>query len=1073
MEGILRVKQHQPNDVRILALDDDQHILDLYEEFLSPETNTHSCDLTLCRRSEEAVEAVQNAIRQEKPFAVAFVDILMPSGPDGVWAAEQIRTLDPNVEIVIVTAYGDFTPEEIVSRVPPAGKLLFVRKPFMPEEIRQFAAALIAKWQQETKLQKIHTELESHVQEGTFDLLKANEQLKREIEERHRAEEELRESAEKYRTILESIEEGYFEVDLAGNFTFFNDSLCLIAGYSRDELMGMNNRDYTSPETAKEMYHIFSNIFRTGEPAKVVDYEIFRKDGDTRVLEMSASLMRDVSGRPVGFRGVARDITVRKRAEEALRESEERYRSLFNNNHSVMLLIDPETAEIVDANPAACSFYGWSQQELTSKKITDINTLTNEQVFREMERAKSEQRSQFFFRHRLANGKVRDVEVFSGPIKLYGKRLLYSIVHDITERKQAEVLLQESETRYRTVVEDAPAMICRFLPDGTLTFVNSAYSLYFEKNSDDLLGQNFLQFIPEEDHEKVRNRFMSLTQEDPLVTYEHQVIAPNGTVRWQRWTDRALFDEHGRLVEYQSIGNDITESKKAGEALWESEKRYRTVLESNPDPVVVYDIEGKVVYFNPAFTSVFGWNLGERFGKKMDGFVPEENWAETKMMIDRVLAGESFSGVETRRYTKDGNIIPVSISGAVYRDGDGNPVGSVINLRDISLQKNLERQLQQAQKMEAVGTLAGGIAHDFNNLLQAIQGYGELLLMRTRQDESGWRELQEVIRAAKRGGELTQQLLTFSRKVESKRRPLDLNQEVRESRELLGRTIPRMIELQVHLADNLKLINADSVQLKQVLMNLAVNAKDAMPEGGKLMIETENVSLDQEFCRRYAEVKPGDYVLLSISDIGHGMDKETLEHIFDPFYTTKEVGKGTGLGLAIVYGIVKNHEGYIMCYSEPQQGTIFKIYLPVIEPEIKLANVLDQMEPEVQVEGGSETILLVDDEEFIRELGIDVLGQAGYEVLTAADGEGALQLYRQAQERIALVILDLIMPGMGGRKCLEELLRLNPKVKVLIASGYSSDASTKRALETGAKSFVSKPYDTKHLLKLVREVLDG
>jgi PAS domain S-box-containing protein len=1073
MEGILRVKQHQPNDLRILALDDDQHILDLYEEFLSPETNTHSYDLTLCRRSEEAVEAVQNSIRQEKPFAIAFVDILMPSGPDGVWAAEQIRTLDPNVEIVIVTAYGDLTPEEIVSRVPPAGKLLFVRKPFTPEEIRQFAAALTAKWQQETKLQKIHAELESHVQEGSTDLLKANEQLKREIEERQRAEEELRESAEKYRTILESIEEGYFEVDLAGNFTFFNDSLCRIAGYSRDELMGMNNRDYTSPEIAKEMYHFFNNIFRTGEPARVVDYEIFRKDGDTRVLEMSASLMRDVSGRPVGFRGVARDITVRKRAEEALRESEERYRSLFKNNHSVMLLIDPETAEIVDANPAASSFYGWSQQELTSKKITDINTLTNEQVFQEMERAKSEQRSQFFFRHRLANGKVRDVEVFSGPIKLYGKRLLYSIVHDITERKQAEELLQESETRYRTVVEDAPAMICRFLPDGTLTFVNSAYCIYFEKNSNDLLGQNFFQFIPEEDHENVRNRFMSLTQENPLVTYEHQVIAPNGTVRWQRWTDRALFDEHGRLVEYQSIGNDITESKKAGEALWESEKRYRTVLESNPDPVVVYDIEGKVVYFNPAFTSVFGWTLGERFGKKMDGFVPEENWAETKMMIDRVLAGESFSGVETRRYTKDGNIIPVSISGAVYRDGDGNPVGSVINLRDISLQKNLERQLQQAQKMEAVGTLAGGIAHDFNNLLQAIQGYAELLLMRKKQDESGWRELQEVIRAAKRGGELTQQLLTFSRKVESKRRPLDLNQEVRESRELLGRTIPRMIEVQVHLAENLKLINADSVQLKQVLMNLAVNAKDAMPEGGKLMIETENVSLDHEFCRRYAEVKPGDYVLLSLSDTGHGMEKETLEHIFDPFYTTKEVGKGTGLGLAIVYGIVKNHEGYIMCYSEPQQGTIFKIYLPVIEPEIEPANVLDQSEPEVQVEGGSETILLVDDEEFIRELGIDVLGQAGYEVLTAADGESALQLYRQAQERIALVILDLIMPGMGGRKCLEELLRLNPQVKVLIASGYSSDASTKGALETGAKSFVSKPYDTKHLLKLVREVLDG
>ena len=512
----------------------------------------------------------------------------------------------------------------------------------------------------------------------------------------------------------------------------------------------MNNRDYTTPETAKEMYQVFSKTHQTGEPARIVDYDIFRKDGSTRTLELSASLMANSTGEPAGFRGVVRDVTKRKRAEEALRESEERYRSLFKNNHTVMLLIDPETADIVDANPAACSFYGWGHEELTSKKITDINILTDEQVFQEIERAKSEENQHFFFRHRLAKDEIVDVEVFSGPIVLNGKQLLYSIVHDITERKQAI------------------------------------------------------------------------------------------------------------------------------EALRSSEEKYRTVLEANPDPVVVYDIEGKVVYYNPAFTRVFGWSVGERLGKKMDVFVPEESLPETQTMINRVLAGESFSGIETRRYTKEGKLIPVSISGAVLRDMDGNPVGSVINLRDISEQKNLEGQLQQAQKMEAVGTLAGGIAHDFNNLLQAIQGYTELLLMRKQEGESDWRELQEVIRASKRGAELTQQLLTFSRKVESKRRPLDLNQEVGEVRELLERTIPKMIDVEFKLADNLKMVNADPAQLKQVLMNLAVNAKDAMVEGGKLLIETQSVTLDQEFCSRYAEVKPGDYVLFSISDTGHGMGKETL-----------------------------------------------------------------------------------------------------------------------------------------------------------------------------------------------------
>jgi signal transduction histidine kinase/CheY-like chemotaxis protein len=456
----------------------------------------------------------------------------------------------------------------------------------------------------------------------------------------------------------------------------------------------------------------------------------------------------------------------------------------------------------------------------------------------------------------------------------------------------------------------------------------------------------------------------------------------------------------------------------------------------------------------------------------MDLFVPEENWPETKMMIDRVLAGESFSGIESSRYDKEGKIVPVSLSGAVLRDMDGNPVGSVINLRDISEQKNLENQLQHAQKMEAVGTLAGGIAHDFNNLLQAIQGYTELLLMRKKEGESGFRELQEVIRASKRGAELTQQLLTFSRKVESKTKPLDLNQEVGELRQLLERTLPKMIELEFYLDPDLRMIKADSAQLKQVLMNLAVNAKDAMPEGGKLVIETQNITLDQEFCKRYAEVKPGDYVLLSMADTGHGMEKETLEHIFDPFYTTKEVGKGTGLGLAIVYGIVKNHEGYVMCYSRPESGTSFRIYLPASEALIENEEAVESLEAKSPAMGGNETILLVDDEKFIRELGVDVLGQAGYTVLTASNGEQALEVYRREKERIDLVVLDLIMPGMGGSKCLEELRKITPEAKVLIASGYSLDASSKGALEAGAAVFINKPYDTKQLLELVRKILD-
>jgi PAS domain S-box-containing protein len=518
----------------------------------------------------------------------------------------------------------------------------------------------------------------------------------------------------------------------------------------------------------------------------------------------------------------------------------------------------------------------------------------------------------------------------------------------------------------------------------------------------------------------------------------------------------------------QELRAEIAERKLAEEALRESEERYRTVLEANPDPVVVYDIEDKVVYFNPAFTDVFGWTLEERLGKKLDGFVPEANWPETQMMIDKVLAGESFSTIESFRYTKDGDIIPVSISGAVHRDGEGNPVGSVINLRDVTERKKLESQLQQAQKMEAVGTLAGGVAHDFNNLLQAVQGYAELALMGKREDEPGYREVQEIVRAARRGGELTQQLLAFSRKAESNLRPTDLNHEVKNIKRLLERTIPKMIDIELDLQEDLKAVNADPAQIEQILMNLAVNAKDAMSEEGKLTIATRKVTVDETYCRTHTDAKPGEYVLLSITDTGYGIAKETMDRIFEPFYTTKGVGEGTGLGLAMVYGIVKNHGGYVMCSSEPGAGATFEIYLPAIE---KMVEPIDDevIEPP---QGGGETILLVDDEDFIRELGKEMLERFGYNLLTATNGEGALEIYRQRNGEIDLVILDLIMPGMGGKRCLEELLEIDPQVRVVIASGYSFNVLTKEAPKAGVSGFINKPYDMRQMLKVVRGVLD-
>ena len=330
------------------------------------------------------------------------------------------------------------------------------------------------------------------------------------------------------------------------------------------------------------------------------------------------------------------------------------------------------------------------------------------------------------------------------------------------------------------------------------------------------------------------------------------------------------------------------------------------------------------------------------------------------------------------------------------------------------------------------------------------------------------KDLAKVNQAARNGAELVQGLLTFSRKTEIKPLPLSLNRRIEQLQKMLSRTIPKMIMMELLLADNLSAINADPTQVDQVLMNLAVNARDAMPEGGKLVIETENVIIDEDYGRVHLGAEPGLYVLLSVSDTGQGMDKETLQHIFEPFYTTKGPGAGTGLGLAMVYGIVKQHGGHIVCNSEPGAGTTFKIYFPAI--------ISDEESREVRAKrsarGGSETVLLVDDEEMIRDLGSRVLTKAGYKVVTASNGKDALNVYEAHSAEIALVVLDLIMPEMGGKQCLEGLLRLNPAVKVVIASGYSADGPTKDALAAGAKGFVKKPYDIRQVLEVVRSVLD-
>ncbi|MBC2745287.1 MAG: PAS domain S-box protein [Desulfosarcina sp.] len=635
---------------------------------------------------------------------------------------------------------------------------------------------------------------------------------------------------------------------------------------------------------------------------------------------------------------------------------------------------------------------------------------------------------------------------------------------DATVYEQMEQSLKESEAKYRLLVENQTDMVVKVDLEGRFLFVSPSYCRTFGKKEEELFGQKFMPLVHEEDR-GMTAKAMEALYHPPYTAYmEQRAMTKNGW-KWLSWMDTAVLDKNKNIVAIIGVGRDITERKRSEAALRESEEKYRTVLEATPDPVVVYDIEGKVIYFNPAFTRVFGWTLEERLGKKMDVFVPEEAWRETKMMIEKVLSGERFSGIETCRYNKKGEKISVSINGAIYKDPNGNPIGSVINLRDISNQKRMAAQLQQAQKIEAIGTLAGGIAHDFNNLLMGIQGRASIMSVDIDPSHPHSEHIKAIEECVRSAANLTRQLLGFARGGKYEVRPIDINELLHESATMFGRT-KKEIRIHAKLQNLSPVVAADRRQLEQVLLNLYVNAWQAMPDGGDLYLETTIVTLDDAYCKPY-QTKPGRYAKISVTDTGIGMDKSTLQLIFDPFFTTKEKGRGTGLGLASAYGIIKNHAGMITVYSEVGQGTTFNIYLPVSD---KAA--YRDVPIETGLVTGLETVLLVDDEKMVIDAGKTMLEKLGYRVVVAKDGAQAVDTVKMKGDTIDLVIIDLIMPGMDGGKAFDLIREIQPAIPVILISGYALSGQANYIMQRGCNGFIQKPFNISKLSQKVRKILD-
>ena len=518
----------------------------------------------------------------------------------------------------------------------------------------------------------------------------------------------------------------------------------------------------------------------------------------------------------------------------------------------------------------------------------------------------------------------------------------------------------------------------------------------------------------------------------------------------------------------QDLQGKIENLKLAEEELRESEERLRAIFQANPDPVVVYDANGYPLYLNPAFTMVFGWDLNEVQGKRIP-FVPKDQEKISTDKIKEIYKSGNNVQFETKRLSKQGRTIDILLSAAIMKDIQGINNGLVVNLKDITEQKNIEIQLRQSQKTEAIGTLAGGIAHDFNNILSGILGYAQLTEMDSDDAGKVRKNIKQVVKATQRASDLVQQILTFSRQAEHTTQPLKLFLIVKEAIKFLRSSIPTTIEIQDKISSKATVL-ADPTQAHQVIMNLCTNAYHAMRDsGGTLSVELDDIEIAQHSHSTTNSHKPGNYIKLEVRDTGPGMDKETLERIFDPYFTTKQLEKGTGLGLAVVDGIIKKHNGFIRTYSEVGQGSTFQIFWPVIEKDDS-SGILKKTKTDLP--RGTEQIMFVDDETNILATSKIILEKQGYKVTICKDGFAALQTFTKNPNFFDLVITDMAMPHMAGDELSAQILKLRKDIPIILCTGFSETMSEEKATSLGIKGFLLKPIVMNDLTSKVREVLD-
>lgn len=905
----------------------------------------------------------------------------------------------------------------------------------------------------------------------------------RDITGRKRAKEAIHTLSYQNKLILDSLGEGIYGVDVLGKATFVNPAAATMTGYSTEELLGRPMHEilhHSKPDGTpypREECPIYA-AFKDGTEHRVIDEVFWRKDGTSLPVEYVSTPIQE-QDKLIGAVVVFKDITERKRAEEQLRLSEMTYRGIIDSTSDAIYIQD-ENGFFLDVNLAAEKMYGFPRNYFINKTPEFLSAPGKNDLAATAKAIHDAfhgmaQHFEFWGLHK--DGSIFPKEVILTPGTYFGQKAVIAVARDITERKRAEEAVGQSESLFRSVWENSKDGMRLTDANGRIVRVNRGFCDFVKKQREELEGNSLVEIYAESERELILSAYLENYSSSEIKPYlERKFKLWNGKEVWFAVTN-ALLDSRGIPPLVLSIFRDISERKEAEEALRTSEEKYRKLINQINDGLLVVDNDDAIQFVNEKLCAMVGYMQEELIGKI--GYrilLPEGSWnlLQEKNLLRKQGMSETYD-LEMKK--KSGERFWVSVSASPIYDLKGDVVGSTAVISDITertlakdAKKSLEAQLQQAQKFESLGTLASGIAHDFNNILGIILGYSSLIERTGRDPQSLSQSAQAINKAVHRGANLVSQILTFARKTDVLVGPVDLNMMIKELFKMLEETFAKKIELSLQLGKDIPLINADATQVHQVLLNLSVNARDAMSSSGTLTFKTEVVkgsTLRSVFPNSF----DGGYVHLSVSDTGIGMDERTRSQIFDPFFTTKEKGKGTGLGLSVVYGVMKNHDGFIDVQSEVGKGATFNLYFPV--PKEGMQATVEQMEARQAIPGGNETLLVVEDEAAMLAMMKEVLEVNGYRVLAVQDGIQALRVYQKHKDEIALVLTDIGLPKISGDQLFHDLKKLNPSIRVILASGFIEPNTKSEILKAGVRYFIQKPYNLNEVLRAVRKVLDS